>query len=82
MASSSCYPAISYTILQTLLVAEQGPNRLARAMGSDAKGKLSMLLWALAIALAFLNQWISDAIYVTVALMWLVPDRRIEKTVR
>ena len=75
--------AIAYTILQTLLVAEQGPNsRLARAMGADAKGKLSMLLWALAIGLAFVNQWISDAIYVTVALMWLVPDRRIENTAR
>jgi uncharacterized membrane protein len=75
--------AISWTILQTLLVAEQGPDsRLARAMGSDAKGKLSIVLYGAGIGLAFLNQWISDAIYVTVALMWLVPDRRIEKTAR
>jgi uncharacterized membrane protein len=75
--------AVSYTILQTLLVAEQGPHsRLARAMGSDTKGKLSMLLWALGIGMAFVNQWVSDAIYVTVALMWLVPDRRIERAVR
>jgi uncharacterized membrane protein len=75
--------AISYTILQTTLVAEQGPNsRLARAMGGDAKGKLSMLLWAAGIGLAFVNQWLADAIYVTVVLMWLVPDRRIEKMPR
>ena len=73
--------AVSYTILQTLLVAEHGPNsRLARAMGSDLKGKLSMTLYLAGIALAFVNQWISDAIYWTVAMMWLVPDRRIEKT--
>jgi uncharacterized membrane protein len=47
-------------------------------VGSDRKGKLSMLLYASAIPLAFVNQWISDAIYVLVALIWLVPDRRIE----
>ena len=75
--------AISWTILQTLLVAEQGPDsRLARAMGSDAKGKLSIVLYAAGIGLAFVNQWISDAIYVIVALMWLVPDRRIEQSTR
>jgi uncharacterized membrane protein len=43
------------------------------------KGKLSLVLYAAAIVLAFVNQWIADAIYVTVALMWLVPDRRIER---
>ena len=75
--------AVAYTILQNLLVAEQGPqSRLAQALGSDAKGTLSLVLYASAIGLAFVSQWISDAIYVTVALMWLVPDRRIEKTVR
>jgi uncharacterized membrane protein len=75
--------AIAYTILQNLLVAEQGPqSRLAQALGSDAKGTLSLVLYASAIGLAFVSQWISDAIYVTVALMWLVPDRRIERTVR
>ena len=72
--------AISYTILQTLLVAEHGPSsRLARAMGSDWKGKLSMTLYLIAIGLAFVNQWISDVIYAIVAMMWLVPDQRIEK---
>jgi uncharacterized membrane protein len=75
--------AIAYTILQALLCAEQGPDsRLVRAMGSDVKGKLSMMLYATGIGLAFVNQWISDAIYLTVALMWLAPDQRIEKTLR
>ena len=71
--------AIAYTILQTAIVAEHGPqSRIATALGSDRKGKLSLVLYAAAIALAFVNQWIADAIYVTVALMWLIPDRRIE----
>ena len=71
--------AIAYTILQTLIVAEQGPeSRLAAAVGSDLKAKLSLLLYAVAIPSAFVHQWISDGIYVVVALMWLVPDRRIE----
>jgi len=75
--------AIAYTILRMLLVAEQGPeSRLARAVGSDFKGTLSLMLYASAVWLAFVNPWISDAIYVTVALMWLVPDSRIEKTLR
>jgi uncharacterized membrane protein len=50
------------------------------AIGGDRKGKISMVLYAAAIPLAFVNQWISDAIYTGVALMWLVPDRRIETT--
>jgi uncharacterized membrane protein len=75
--------AVSYTILQIVLIAEQGPNsRLARATGSDMKGKVSMLLYASAIGLAFINQWFSDAIFVTVALIWLVPDPRIEKVLK
>jgi len=74
--------AIAYTILKSAIVAEQGAgSRLAAAVGSDAKGKLSIGLYASAIALAFVNQWLSDALYVTVALMWLVPDRRIESRV-
>ena len=73
--------AIAYTILQTLLIAEHGPHsRLARAMGSDAKGKLSMALYVAGIGFAFINQWISDLLYVVVVLMWIVPDRRIERT--
>lgn len=73
------FAAISYTILQGMIVAQQGPNsRLGAAVGKDRKGKLSMLLYAAAILLAFVHQWIADGIYVLVALMWLIPDRRIE----
>jgi TMEM175 potassium channel family protein len=76
------FAAVSYTILQVLLCAEQGPDsRLARAMGSNVKGKLSMALYVAGIGLAFVNQWISDATYVAVVMMWLVPDRRIERTI-
>ncbi len=71
--------AIAYTVLQNAIIAGQGPgSRLAAAIGSDAKGKLSIALYAAAIGLAFLDQWFSDALFVVVALMWLVPDRRIE----
>jgi uncharacterized membrane protein len=71
--------AIAYTILVMALLAEQGPNsRLARALGRDVKGKMSIVIYAAAIGLAFVNQWIADGLYVFVALMWLVPDRRIE----
>jgi uncharacterized membrane protein len=71
---------IAYYILAHALITEQGPDsRLARALGRDWKGKLSVVAYALGIVLAFVNQWLSDAIYVSVALMWLVPDRRIEK---
>jgi len=71
--------AVAYTILQKMIVAEQGPNsRLAAAVGTDAKAKLSLACYVLAIPLAFVNQWVSDGLYVFVALMWLVPDRRIE----
>jgi TMEM175 potassium channel family protein len=71
--------AFAYTILQGAIVRHEGPDStLAAALGSDVKGKLSPLLYIAAIGLAFVNQWISDAIYVAVALMWLIPDRRIE----
>jgi uncharacterized membrane protein len=71
---------VAFTILLRAILASPGGNaRLAAAVGSDTKGKLSVLLYAAAIGLAFVNQWISDAIYVTVALIWLVPDRRIER---
>jgi TMEM175 potassium channel family protein len=69
----------AYTILQALLVAAQGPgSRLATAVGDDLKGKLSLGLYVLAIPLAFLTEWIAEAIYIVVALIWLVPDPRIE----
>jgi TMEM175 potassium channel family protein len=71
--------AVAYTILQNLLVAAHGPgSRLAQAMGGDTKGKVSLALYLCAIPLAFVNEWISDALYAVVALIWLVPDPRIE----
>jgi uncharacterized membrane protein len=75
--------AISYTILQTVLIRhDPGENDLlAKAVGNDLKGKLSPALYIVAIPLAFVNQWIADAIYITVAVIWLVPDRRIEKKI-
>jgi uncharacterized membrane protein len=70
---------VAYLLLQQGIIAQQGPgSRLAEAVGRDLKGKASAVLYAVAIPLAFANQWISDAIFVLVALMWLVPDRRIE----
>jgi uncharacterized membrane protein len=70
---------LAYVLLQHTIIAAQGPNsRLAAAVGRDVKGKLSALLYAVAIPSAFVHQWIADALYVVVALMWLVPDRRIE----
>ena len=53
---------------------------MAGAIGSDWKGKLSILCYFAAIGLAFVNQWLSDALYVFVAVMWLIPDRRVERT--
>ena len=72
--------AIAYTILQNRIIVLQGPrSRLARAVGDDRKGKLSIALYASGIALAFVHPLIADALYVVVALIWLVPDRRIEQ---
>jgi len=71
---------VAYTLLQAALVAVSGNMKtLSQAVGRDFKGKLSVVAYACAIPLAFLNQWIADALYVAVALMWIVPDRRIEK---
>jgi uncharacterized membrane protein len=75
----SLLAAIAYFILQTAIIREQGPqSRLAAAVGTDLKGKISPVLYLTAIPLAFMFRWISMALYVFVALMWLVPDRRIE----
>lgn len=74
---------VAYWLLQNAIIASQGPySRLAAAIGRDVKGKISPLLYASAIPLAFVNQWISDAIYIGVALLWLIPDRRIESHMR
>ncbi len=74
--------AIAYWLLQRTIIAHQGAGSLlAAAIGNDWKGKLSPALYAAAIALAFLSPWISNSIYVLVALIWLIPDRRIERVV-
>ena len=75
----SLLAAIAYFILQTAIIGEHGSDsRLAQALGRDLKGKVSPLLYIAGIVAAPLNRWVSVGIYVFVALMWLVPDRRIE----
>jgi len=72
--------AIAYVILQTLIVAEAGPDsHLARALGADWKGKLSAILYAIAIGLSFVSPIFAGCIYLGVALMWLIPDRRLAR---
>jgi uncharacterized membrane protein len=71
--------AIAYFILQYAIIAKQGPQSiLAAAIGRDWKGKLSAVFYIAAIPLAFVSPWISSSIYAFVALIWLIPDRRIE----
>jgi len=70
----------AYLILQQRIIASQGKDSLLKkAVGSDWKGKLSPALYLLAILLAFISPWLSMAVYVLVALIWVVPDRRIER---
>jgi uncharacterized membrane protein len=72
--------AIAYYILQGVIIAGQGcDSKLAAAIGRDFKGKLSPVLYAIAVAAALFRPWISCGLYVLVALLWLVPDRRIER---
>ena len=72
--------AIAYWILQRTIISKHGQDSLlAVAIGKDYKGKLSPALYLIAIPSAFLRQWIAGAIYVLVALIWLVPDKRIER---
>src|SRR5262249_39859314 len=71
--------AMAWTILHRVIIRHDGPHsKLKAAVGSDFKGKISALLYIAAIPLAFVHQLIADAIYLAVALIWLVPDRRIE----
>jgi len=75
-------PAIAYYLLQKAIVHRHGGHSvLAEALGRDLKGKLSPVLYTTAIVLAFFSPWASIAIYLAVALMWLVPDRRIENVI-
>jgi uncharacterized membrane protein len=72
--------AIAYYILQSTIIAKQGrQSLLAHAIGSDWKGKLSPVLYLAAIPLAFVSSWIASGLYVFVALLWLIPDPRIER---
>ncbi len=72
--------AIAYYILTQALIACEGrDSALAIAMGRDWKGKISVVIYAIAIPLAFLSPWLALLLYVLVAVLWLVPDRRIEK---
>lgn len=74
------FAAIAYYILcQTLIAYEGRDSALATAVGRDWKGKISVVIYAIAIPLAFLNSWLSLGLYVFVAVMWLIPDRRIER---
>jgi uncharacterized membrane protein len=73
--------AVAYFILTRALIALHGRESvLATAVGRDRKGKVSIVIYLAAIPLAFVNPWISCALYVLVAILWLIPDRRIEKT--
>ena len=74
--------SIGYLLLERMLIAINGADsRLARAVGSDLKAKLSLSTYAAAIGLAFVQSWIAIALYIAVALLWFVPDRRIEKII-
>jgi len=75
-------PAIAYYLLQSAIVHRHGRQSvLAQALGNDTKGKMSLILYAAGAALAFVYPWASIALYVLVALIWLVPDRRIENAI-
>ena len=74
--------AIAYTFLQSAIVAEHGrDSRIAAALGADWKGKVSLALYLAGIGLAFVNEWIADALYVAVAALWFIPDRRMARVV-
>jgi len=75
--------SLGYLLLEWTIVACNGASStLARAVGRDTKGKLSLLVYAVSIPLAFLRPWIAIVLYVAVALMWMVPDRRIESVLK
>lgn len=73
------FAGLAYYLLEQIIIRNQAADsRLVRAIGGDAKGKVSLVLYLAAIPLAFVNQLISDAIFAIVVLVWLIPDRRIE----
>ena len=72
---------VAYYILVRALLAAPGNELLASALGSDFKGKISIVIYAIAIPLAFVRSWLAFGIYILVAVMWLIPDRRIERRI-
>jgi uncharacterized membrane protein len=75
------FAALAYFILARALIALHGHDSvLATALGRDTKGKVSLVCYAVAVPLAFVNAWLACALYVLVTILWLIPDRRIEKT--
>ena len=81
--ASLLMPAIAYYLLQKAIVRRHGAQSvLATALGRDIKGKLSVVLYGAGIALAFLDTWLSIAIYALITVIWLIPDRRIENILR
>jgi|SRR5579859_2469097 uncharacterized membrane protein len=73
---------IAYYGLQTAIIRRQGSaSTLATAIGTDVKGKISPVLYAVGIAMAFVDRWLAMAVYALVALMWLIPDRRVARTI-
>lgn len=75
--------AIAYFILQTLIIKKHGKQSvLAIALGNDLKGKLSPVFYIIGISMSFFNVWVSGATYILVAIMWLIPDSRIERTLK
>ena len=73
---------VAYFILTRALISLHGADsQIATALGTDFKGKISVLIYVLAVPLAFVKPWLACALYVAVAVMWLIPDRRIERTI-
>ena len=74
--------ALAYTLLTLALLATHGrDSKLAQAIGNDAKGKLSLAIYVVAFASAFVVPWVAVALFVTVAVLWFIPDRRIERVI-
>jgi uncharacterized membrane protein len=75
--------AMAYYILQTIIIKSHGADSvLAKAIGKDIKGKMSPVLYTMGIIFSFINTWISGAVFVLVALIWLIPDKRIERIIK
>ena len=74
------FAAVAFRLLQQLIITSQGHDSVLKtAIGSDWKGKLSLIVYAIAIPLAFVSRWVSLGLYLFMALLWLTPDKRIEK---